>query len=464
MSQSHSLPHEARLSVAKFGGTSVVDYAAMQRCARLIAERPQVRLVVVSASAGVTNALVALGNQPGPAERQRQLETVHRIQMAICAPLDEPEIATQIQCWIDELTTLAEMGPQSSGLAAWRDQILAFGERFSSLLFSRILNRELSQRGGAACFDVRQVMRTDSQHGKALPQQEQIRTLCQSALLPRLSQQVIVTQGFVGADSNGYTTTLGRGGSDYSAALLAAGVGAQEVEIWTDVPGIFSTDPRLCDGARAIREISFAEAAELATFGAKVLHPATLIPAVANEIAVFVGSSREPALGGTRILATTDEKPLVRAVALRRQQTLVTVHSMNMLHATGFLAEVFAILARHAISVDLVTTSEVSIALTLDEAGSSANGHALLTDEVLAELGQLARVEVERNLALVAVIGNNVHRSGAVSEHTFATVVPDPVRMICQGASPHNLCFLVAESAADDVVRRVHDRFLTPKG
>ncbi|GAA4873430.1 lysine-sensitive aspartokinase 3 [Ferrimonas pelagia] len=450
-----ALAPEVPFSVAKFGGTSVADFAAMQRCAELVASRPQVRVVVVSASAGVTNALVALCQQPAPAERTEQLEIIHRIQHAICEPLAEPEITTQIDTWLHELGTLCAMGPQA-GVAAWKDLVLAFGERFSSLLFSRILDRQIRSR----CFDVRQVLRTDGNNGKALPDQGAIRTLAQQHLLPLLAENVVVTQGFVGSDSNGNTTTLGRGGSDYSAALLAAGLSATEVEIWTDVPGIFTTDPRLCPEARAISEISFSEAAELATFGAKVLHPATLIPAVANDIAVFVGSSRAPELGGTHIRPTAEHRPMVRAVALRRQQTLVTVHSMNMLHATGFLAEVFAILARHQISVDLVTTSEVSIALTLDEAGSAANGHALLTEEVLAELRSLSRVEVERDLALVAIIGNEIHNRPTVTEHAFATIAPHNVRMICQGASPHNLCVLVAESEANQVIQQVHQHFI----
>jgi aspartate kinase len=442
-------------SVAKFGGTSVADYAAMQRCAQLVISRPQVRLVIVSASAGVTNSLVALGEQPSPAERTQQLATIHRVQFEICSKLNEPGITAQIETWLEELADLSEAGPQGH-LAAWKDQLLAFGERFSSLLFSRVL----SQQVAADCFDVRKVLRTDNHHGKARPDNFAIQTLCQTELLPLLEAHVMVTQGFVGADGQGRTTTLGRGGSDYSAALLAAGLNASEVEIWTDVPGIFTTDPRLCPDARAIPEISFAEAAELATFGAKVLHPATLIPAVTNNITVFVGSSHDPAAGGTYIRPDTVHRPMVRAVALRRQQTLVTVNSMNMLHATGFLAEVFTILARHNISVDLVTTSEVSIALTLDEAGSAANGHALLTDQVLDELRGLCRVEVERELALVAVVGNDIHSHASVSGRTFAAIAPHNVRMICQGASLHNLCFLVSERDADEVVQQVHGHFI----
>ncbi len=189
---------------------------------------------------------------------------------------------------------------------------------------------------------------------------------------------------------------------------MAEALDAGTIEIWTDVPGIYTTDPRLVTRARPIPEISFVEAAEMATFGAKVLHPATLQPAVRQDIPVFVGSSKDPAAGGTWIRASTRTNPLFRAVALRRNQVLVTLHSLNMFHAYGFLAEVFGILARHRISVDLITTSEVSVSLTLDHTGSQSNGEPILGDKVLAELGQLCKVQVETGLALVALIGNRM--------------------------------------------------------
>ena len=202
--------------------------------------------------------------------------------------------------------------------------------------------------------------------------------------------------------------------------------------------------------------IAFEEAAEMATFGAKVLHPATLLPAVRSDIPVFVGSSKDPKAGGTLVCKKTENPPLFRALALRRKQTLVTLHSHNMLHSRGFLAEVFGILARHNISVDLITTSEVSIALTLDTTGSTSTGDTLLTQSLLIELSELCRVEVEENLALVAIIGNKLSRACGVGKEVFGVLDPFNIRMICYGASSYNLCFLVPAEQAEQVVQKLH--------
>jgi aspartate kinase len=274
-------------------------------------------------------------------------------------------------------------------------------------------------------------------------------------LYPLLNEQVIVTQGFIGCDELGNTTTLGRGGSDYSAALLAEAVQASNLSIWTDVVGIFTTDPRITDQARSINEISFGEAAEMATFGAKILHPATLIPAMRQDSPVFVGSSKEPEAGGTRIQRQVDSNPTYRSIALRREQTLVTVKSPQMLHASGFLAKVFTVLAKHQLSVDLITTSEISVALTFDNPHGSTQ--ALLTKAVVEELEQLCEVSVEHGLSLIAVIGNKIHGTKGVGSSIFDKVNDFNIRMICHGASNHNLCFLVPEEDANQVVERLHD-------
>jgi aspartate kinase len=194
----------------------------------------------------------------------------------------------------------------------------------------------------------------------------------------------------------------------------------------------------------------------MATFGAKVLHPATLLPAVRSDIPVFVGSSKDPAAGGTRVCNETQNPPLFRALALRRKQTLLTLHSLNMLHSRGFLVEVFTILARHNISVDLITTSEVSIALTLDTTGSTSTGDSLLTQALLTELSSLCRVEVEENLALVAIIGNKLSQACGVGKEVFGVLEPFNLRLICYGASSYNLCFLVPGSDAEQVVQTLH--------
>lgn len=442
------------LVVAKFGGTSVADYTAMNRCADIVLNHPATRIVVVSASSGVTNLLVELA-QPNVIESQRLavLKKIAQIQYAIVDRLARPDdVAATVDSLLSRVDVLSQRF-QLEPTKAIADELLSMGEQCSSALFAAVIR----ERGVvSSAFDVRQVMRTDSLFGRAEPQIGELKTLATEKLLPLLSQQIIVTQGFIGADADGNTTTLGRGGSDYSAALLAEALAAEAVEIWTDVPGIFTTDPRLAPHATAIPEISFNEAAEMATFGAKVLHPATILPAVRQQIQVFVGSSKAPELGGTWIRHEVENPPVYRAVALRRDQTLLNLHSLQMLHAQGFLAQTFATLAKHKISVDLITTSEVNVSLTLDKTGSDSSGQGLLTEALLQELSQHCRVRVEDKLALVAIIGNRIATTAGICQQVFSVLAPHNVRMICQGASPHNLCVLVHESEANDVVAALH--------
>ena len=442
------------LSVAKFGGTSVADFAAMQRCVYIIKKDPSNQLVVVSASAGVTNNLVRLSQANIDESEQSQiLADIKTIQNNILTNItNEKEITAQIEGLLAELAAQAKI--QSLNYSAkTADEILSFGERMSSLIFAEVLR--MNDLPGL-CFDVRQVMKTNSLYGQAIVDIEQLKENCQQQLKETLTTNVVVTQGFVGQDGLGCTTTLGRGGSDYSAALLAEALDASNLAIWTDVVGIFTTDPRITEQARAIKEISFGEAAEMATFGAKILHPATLIPAMRQNIPVFVGSSKEPNKGGTRIQKQVASNPTYRSIALRREQTLVTVKSPAMLHASGFLAKVFAILAQHELSVDLITTSEISVALTFDNPPGSTQ--AVITDQVIKELSQLCEVKVEHGLSLVAVIGNDLHSSSGSSSTIFNTIEAANVRMICQGASRHNLCFLVQDKEANEVVEQLHHK------
>jgi aspartate kinase len=442
-----------QLIVAKFGGTSVADFPAMSRCADIVLADPSIRLVAVSASSGVTNLLVDITKQTEVQARYASFEGIERITLAVLNALQQPEtVAAQINSLLADLRNLIETGGAVYS-GADKDLIQSFGERLSSVLFTQVL----VERGAAAqCFDVRRVLRTDSRFGKGEPQISVIADLAPTHLLPLLRENIVVTQGFIGADEAGQTTTLGRGGSDYSAALLGEALNATTVQIWTDVVGIFTTDPRLTSEARCINEISFDEAAEMATFGAKVLHPATLIPAMRRNIKVFVGSSREPEAGGTWIAKTVEHKPAYRAIALRKSQTLITVKSPEMLHAAGFLARVFDILSRHQISVDLVTTSEISVALTLDESAGSAFGSAI--EPALEELKSFCEVSVEQGLSLVAVIGNHLHSAKGVTGELFSALEQINMRLICHGASRHNLCFLVQDASAAAVVKELHQK------
>ena len=226
------------------------------------------------------------------------------------------------------------------------------------------------------------------------------------------------------------------------------------------MPGIYTTDPRLVKEAHVIPEITFSEAAEMATFGAKVLHPATIFPAVRRNIPVFVGSSRDPESGGTWVRSQTSTKPTFRAVALRRDQILLTLKSPNMIGACGFLANIFSILAKYGISVDLITTSEVSVAITLDHTGSQSSGKSVLSDRLLAELKSICSVRVTENLALIALIGNGMSQVSGTGAAVFSSIMNVNIRMICYGASSHNLCFLVDQDQAEQAIAELHHHLL----
>ncbi len=451
----NSIQSTSSLTVAKFGGTSVADFQAMLRCANIIKNDSSTRLVVVSASAGVTNYLVRLSQQGvAVAEQKDIIENIRGIQVNITQHLPEiveAKLNQDIDNLLTELTQYA-LTQSLQHTTKTADAILAFGEQLSSRIFAQVLQ---SIDVSGEYFNVQQVMKTNSLFGKAVVDTAQLAELSAQFLSPKLAHKVIVTQGFIGQDSQGYTTTLGRGGSDYSAALLAEALSGDNLSIWTDVVGIFTTDPRITDQARAIKEISFGEAAEMATFGAKILHPATLIPAMRCNIPVFVGSSKEPDQGGTQIKQKVDSSPTYRSIALRREQTLVTVKSPAMLHASGFLAQVFSILAKHELSVDLITTSEISVALTFDNPSGSTQ--SLITNTVVTELEQLCEVTVEHDLSLVAVIGNGLTGVKGIGHNIFDTINDINIRLICHGASANNLCFLVNGSDANVVVEKLHN-------
>ncbi|EGQ9164570.1 lysine-sensitive aspartokinase 3 [Vibrio parahaemolyticus] len=440
-------------NVAKFGGTSVANFEAMSRCATIIENNPNTRLVVSSACSGVTNILVELANgvqdQEHRAELLKKLAEIHD---SILAQLeDATEASSEVYGILDTVTSLAEAASIQANTKL-TDHLVACGE----LMSTHILAQLMRERGiNAVRFDIREVLRTDDNFGRAEPNVEAIAQLAQEKLIPLCLDSVVITQGFIGSDEEGNTTTLGRGGSDYSAALIAEGVKASGLEIWTDVPGIYTTDPRIAPKASPIPEISFSEASEMANFGAKILHPSTLVPALRHDIPVFVGSSKEPEKGGTWIRHQVESSPLFRALALRCNQTMVTLRSANMFHAYGFLAKVFEILAKHKISVDLITTSEISVSLTLDQTDTSG-GAPQLPQAAREELEELCKVEVEHDLCLVALIGNKMSERKGYAKQVFGTLEDLNLRMICYGASPHNLCFLVNESVAKQAIQKLH--------
>lgn len=439
--------------VAKFGGTSVADYTSMCRCADIVLNDPSVNVVIVSASAGITNLLIALAEGRSSEIRQQHLKKIADLQYAI---LDELPNNNDIQRHIDTLLNHVRVLSEAAGLAssaALTDELVAHGELLSSALFTEVLKQKSAR---ARWFDVRQVMRTDATFGKANPQIKIVRQLSCAYLKSSIADDIIVTQGFIGSDAHGRTTTLGRGGSDYSAALLGEALSATKVAIWSDVAGIHTTDPNVVKSAQPIYEMTFSEAAEMASFGAKILHPATLIPAMRSNIPLFVGSSQIKDAPGTWIGASTITRPLFRAITLRRVQTLVTLYNFHHRITPNFLTAVFGIMAKYHITVDLVSTSEVGIAFIIDPNGSHTDNRVSLIENAIQDLTELGQVEREENYALVTLIGNHFPAAKGQMASVFEALSTFPVRLSCFGTSMHSLCLLVRESDANHVVQTLH--------
>lgn len=438
--------------VSKFGGTSVGTFEAMQHSATIVAENSDRKLIVISATSGTTNDLVALENP--------DLDSTSR--EAILLEIENRHISIINQCaskekltknFQEQLSELRSHLDQPGRDKKWKDTLYAFGELMSTRIFTEVLKE---YGVNIEWLDAREVLRTDSTFGNADPDIFLTSKLAEQKIQ---SEKRYLTQGFIGRDEFGNTTTLGRGGSDYSAALFAEAVKADVLEIWTDVAGVYTTDPRIVAEARPISEITFDEAAELSVFGGKVLHPATLKPAIRGGVKVRVASSKQPDLPGTLIVSKTSEEPVVRAISLRKDQTLLTVKSLEMLHQHGFLAKLFTLLAEHKISVDLVTTSEVSVSLTLDTAHKASN-KVELTEDILDELRKFCEVEVEKDLSLVALIGNKMDATSGISGELFGLLKNHNIRLVCHGASPNNVCFLVKEGTGEDIVKLVHKKFI----
>lgn len=442
-----------QLIVAKFGGTSVADFDAMNRSATLVLADPNVRLVVLSASAGVTNLLVELAEGLESHLQKDKLETLRAIQYSIISRLKQPAvISKEIETLLDNLARLAQMA-EASPSAALTDELVSHGELMSSLLFTEVLRERNTE---TSWFDARRVIRTDACYGCAAPNIGTLAELAEIHLRPRIEQERVITQGFIGRDPDGRTTTLGRGGSDYTASLLGEALQAARVDIWTDVAGIYTTDPRIAPKAKRIDSISFAEASDMAIYGAKVLHPATLLPAMRQNIPVFVGSSKEPAAGGTLVCHATDNPPRYRAVAVRRKQTLLRLHSLEIQPSSQFLAQIFTLLSQHAVATDLVTTSETSIALALDPTHATSGEHPALSTSLFTALSSHCRIEVETDLALVTLVGNQLPQGEGVCKEVYTGLEEHAIRMVFHGASSNTLCLLLPAAAADSVVKTLH--------
>jgi aspartate kinase len=444
--------------VAKFGGTSVADAAAITRLVGIVrarvAERP---VVVVSALARVTDALLGLAPLA-------QSEDVASLDAGIASLLDRheqiaralPGAATALDHIVEDVAELTRQlhsaGPRPI-TPAELDAIAARGELWSSRLVAAALAGEGLD---ATWVDIRPIMVTDDRFTRATPYMKVVNQRARDCLGPLVKAgRIPVTQGFIGSTANGAATTLGRGGSDFTAALLGAALDAKRVEIWSDVDGLMTADPRVVPSARTLAAASYEEAAELATFGARILHPATALPLVRAGIPIVVLNSIRPERAGTTIEPEAELERLgdspIRSISWKQGITVVNIRAPRMLGAYGFLRALFEVFERHETVVDVLASGEVSISLTIEDRSR--------LQPLVRDLGQLGEVWIEEHRAIVAIVGIGLRNTPGLAARVFNAVWPANVEIISQGSSAINMTFVVREEDGPDVVRRLHQEF-----
>jgi aspartate kinase len=437
--------------VMKFGGTSVESASAIGRVAGIvrarIARRP---VVVVSAMGRTTNKLLAIGEMAVSGRREEALAALSEMRVFHLREASGLGVDAEVEAHFNELVELVkglavmgELTPRAT------DAISSFGERISSIIVAGFFNKVGMP---AVHLDSRSVIVTDSRHMLAAPLFAESNAKLSATIPPLACRQVVVMGGFVGATQDGVTTTLGRGGSDYTASIVGAGIGAEEIQIWTDVDGMLTADPTILEGGYRVETCSFAEAAELAYFGAKVLHPATVLPAIERNIPVRILNSRRPEVEGTLIVAEAPPGSApIRSIACKKNITLVNIVSTRMLMAHGFLRRIFEIFDRFETPVDMLATSEVSVSLTID------NTRALAA--IREEIEEFAEVSIEEHHAIVCLVGENIRKIAGTTSRVFAALKDINVRMISQGASLLNISVVVAASDLHGAVESLHREF-----
>jgi aspartate kinase len=440
--------------VMKFGGTSVESAVAIARVVGIVRERLDRRpIVVVSAMGKTTNKLLAMAKAAVTGELAHALKALadlHAFHMEEARGLDVDgaidEHFAELDALIRGLAVMGEFTPRAT------DAVSAMGERLSSLIVAAAFR---SNSIDAAHLDSRTVLVTDTRHTQASPLFPETNVKLQASV-PALAAQhpVIVMGGFIASTEDGVTSTLGRGGSDYTASIVGAGVDADEIQIWTDVDGMLTADPSILPGGHRVKVCSFAEAAELAYFGAKVLHPATVLPAIEKNIPVRILNSRRADSPGTLIVQTPPPSTSpIRSIACKKQITLVNIVSTRMLMAHGFLRRIFEVFDRYETPVDMLATSEVSVSLTIDNTRS-------LT-AICDELATFADVTVEDNRSIVCMVGENLGQARDVAARAFRALSGIRPRMVSQGASQLNLSLVVDAADLLPAVEALHREFFT---
>ena len=445
--------------VMKFGGTSVADATALENVARIVAAQRERRpVVVVSAMSGVTDALlrsVVIASEGNVNDAIESLkETFARHQEAAEQLLSHENLQRFLRylrgpiAYIPQQLTRLANDPASR--AEIQDIVVATGEFLSSALLAEVLKeRGLNAR---LVLPIHCIV-TNDDFTFATPLMPETFVKTRELLLPLIEEEVIpVVGGFIGATLKGDVTTLGRGGSDYTAAILGAALRSEEIQIWTDVTGVLTADPRVVPEAQTIDRLSYSEAAELAYFGAKVLHPKTIQPAIEDRIPVRICNSRAPEARGTLVGPETETSPrTIKAIAHKKGVTTVQITSARMLGAYGFLRALFEVFERHRTVVDVVTTSEVSVSLSLDDDTA--------LPVIVYELEALGTVRVEKGRAIICVVGEGLRGTPGIAANVFSTIRDINVSLISQGASSINFTFAIEETRVEEAVRRLHEAF-----
>jgi len=458
--------------VMKFGGTSVADQAAIERLMAIVARQREKDVaagdaapgpvVVVSALSGVTDRLLAVAAEAGAGDAdgaRHSLRALRERHMTVSAVVTDEARRAAVQAEIDgefdELERIVEaLGVLREVSPRWLDTIAATGE----IVSSRIVAAALASRGlQGAWVDARKVVVTDGEHVAAAPQFAETTAALEATVRPLLAgQHVPVLGGFVGATKDGVTTTLGRGGSDFSGAIVGSCLDAAEIQIWTDVDGMLTADPRVVASPRVVPHISFAEASELAYFGAKVLHPATIQPAVARDIPVRILNSKRAEAPGTLITGERPPSDGLTALASKKHVTVVDITSTRMLMAHGFLRRLFEVFERHKTPVDVVSTSEVSVSVTVDDRRR--------LPAIVEALSEFAEVSCEPDMAIVCAVGEGLKHEPRLVARVFEALGDVPVRLLSQAASRRNITFVIPEADVPKALGRLHDHFFATAG
>ena len=444
----------------KFGGTSVADPDAINRLIGIVKQqraKSGTPLVVVSALSKVTDSLVSIAQlaEDGAVEKAAaQVQTLLERHLSVAAAVtsaSRDQVLADVRAEFAELnglvhalSVLREVSPRS------RDAVHAVGEVVSS----RIVAAAFADHGVASAWvDARTVLVTDAEHTAALPDMMETCDRTRDMVAPLLAaDKVVVLGGFIGATAAGITSTLGRGGSDYSAAIFGSCLGVDEIQIWTDVDGMLTADPRIVPQPRLVPQLSFAEASELAYFGAKVLHPSTILPAVAKNIPVRILNSRRPENTGTLIVAEARQaEGRLTALACKRDVTVIDITSTRMLMAHGFLRRLFEVFERFKTAVDVVTTSEVSVSVTVDDTRR--------LEAILDNLHNFAEASCEREMAIICAVGENLRADPTLFARAVTSLERIPLRLVSQAGSRRNVTFVLRDADVPHAMMRLHETF-----